>query len=111
MTATKNEKVNGDVFDLSNLTPETGVSVTPRSNEKVIELYNKLDQLEVGQSYRLPIELFTIFVNAKTNLKRVAKKVIISRKLDKYNFRCWRLADDTKLTTRRAYAKTTKKKK
>jgi len=106
----KQEKVN-DVFDLSNLEVETGVSITPRSNDKVIELYNKLDQLQVGQSYRLPMELFRLFVNAKTNLKRVTKKVIITRKLDKYNFRCWRLADDTILTTRRASAKATKKKK
>ena len=105
------EKTNGEVFDISNLSPETGISVSPRSNDQVIELYNKLNQLEVGQSYKLPMELFRIFVNAKTNLRRVTKKVIITRKLDKYNFRCWRLPDDTKLTTRRASAKTTTKKK
>ena len=105
------EKTNGEAFDFASLAPETGISITPRSNEQVIELYNKLDQLEVGQSYRLPMELFVTFRNAKVNLTRTTKKVIISRKLDKYNFRCWRLADETKLTTKRAPVKTATKKK
>jgi hypothetical protein len=103
-------KKDETAFDLSTLEPETGISVTPRSNEFVIELYNKLDQLEVGQSYKMPMDIFRVFVNAKTNLKRVTKKIIITRKIDKYNFRCWRLADETKLSTRRAPIKTKKKK-
>lgn len=103
-------KKDEKAFDLSTLEPETGISVTPRSNEFVIELYNKLDQLEVGQSYKMPMDIFRVFVNAKTNLKRVTKKIIITRKIDKYNFRCWRLADETKLSTRRAPIKTKKKK-
>jgi hypothetical protein len=93
------KKVVKKSFDISSLQPESGLAVTPRTNEQTVEIYNKLNELAVGQSYKMPIELFVPFTNAKITLKRVANKIIISRKLDKFNFRCWRLADDTRLRT------------
>lgn len=86
-------------FDISSLVPESNIIVSPKSGETA-KMYDKLNELEVGQSYRMPMDLFRIYTNAKTTHRRMTKKVFISRKLDKYNFRCWRLADNTVLVTR-----------
>ena len=94
-------------FDLSALVPEDNVAITPKS-EGTVEMYEKLNELQVGQSFRMPMELYRIYCNAKTTHKRLNKKIFISRKLDKYNFRCWRLADGTVLARPR---QTQKKKK
>lgn len=96
-------------FDLDSLVPESDVTLIPRTNEETVKMYEVLDKLAVGQSYRMPMNLIRTFTNAKVTHKRVTKKVFIFRKVDTYNFRCWRLADDTKLSTRRVT--TTKKKK
>jgi len=106
--AKKTAKAKQVKFDIASLKPEIGVVVTPRTNELTVEIYEKLRFLEVGQSYKMPISLLTPFTNAKIALKRIEKRIIIFRRLDSFNFRCWRLADDVKLTTRRA---STKKKK
>ena len=107
----KKKAVNGKAvvakFDLATLAPEAGISVTPRSEESLM-MYNKLDELTVGESYKMPFELLRIFTNARTAHKRITKKVFIFRKLDKFNIRTWRLADDTKLTTRRKITKAKK---
>lgn len=97
--AKKSTKSTVKKFDLASLQPETGISISLRSNEQTVEIFNKLNELAVGQSYKMPMELFTQFTNAKVALKRNEKKVIISRKIDKFNFRCWRVADDIKLRT------------
>ena len=86
-------------FDLNSLVAEDNIVLTPKSSE-TSEMYQKLDTLNIGQSFRMPMELFRIYTNAKVTHKRLTKKVFISRKLDSYNFRCWRLADDTILVTR-----------
>ena len=105
--AKKINKTPVKTFDLASLAPEEGINVTPRSEESLL-MYKKLDELGVGQSYKMPFDLLRIFTNARTAHKRITKKVFIFRKIDKYNMRTWRLKDDTILTTRR---KTTKAKK
>lgn len=94
-------------FDIASLRPEENVAITPRTNEQTVEIYAKLRELAVGQSYKMPTSLLVPFQNAKIALKRIEKRIIIFRKIDAFNFRCWRLADGTVLTTRRS----TKKKK
>src|SRR6188768_1591409 len=91
-------------FDMNYLVPETGITITPRS-EDTIEMFNKLDALQIGQSYKMPSSLTRVFNNARSTHKRHTKKVFISRKIDNYNIRCWRLADDTILVTRQAKKK------
>ena len=87
-------------FDLASMKPEKGLHIVPRSEDTIV-MFNKLNELEVGDCYTMPKSLMRTFINAKTTLKRMEKKVIIYRNIDKYNFRCWRLEDGKILTTRR----------
>lgn len=91
---------NGKTFDISSLKPETGVVISPRS-EDTTAIFEKLNELQVGESYKMPRTIQRSFINAKVTLHRTTGKVIIYRNLDKYNFRCWRKPDGTILTTRK----------
>jgi hypothetical protein len=83
-------------FDLKSLVPEDGIVLAPRRQETV-EMFDKLNELKVGQSYRMPIDLLRIYHNAKTSHRKLTKKKFIHRKLDSYNFRVWRIEDDAVL--------------
>ena len=98
------KKTTAPSFDLTSLKPESGINVSIRSQD-AREMYEVLDKLEIGQSYKMPISFTRIFTNARVAHKRTTGKVFILRKLDTYNIRCWRVADDTVLVRR------TKKKK
>jgi hypothetical protein len=91
-------------FDPASMQVETGIKVAIRSQE-ASGMYDALDKLDIGQSYKMPAEAERMFTNARVAHKRTTKKVFIFRKIDSYNIRCWRVADDTILTRR------TKKKK
>ena len=87
-------------FNLASLTPETGFAISPRA-EGLVEMFDKLDALQVGQSYRMPRTVLKTYASAKSAHKRNTSKVFIYRILDKYYFRCWRVANDTILRTSR----------
>jgi len=90
-------------FSISDLRPEQGMQISgarPRTAEAE-EMIGKLNALKVNESYTMPRIVEKIYASAKTTLQRSSKKVFIYRTLDKYSFRCWRIADGTVLKTKR----------
>ncbi len=95
------KKAKTTKFNLAALKPEKGIELTPTTTEETLMMYAKLDELAVKESFRLPLTLKKDFDNAKHSHKRITKKIFIFRKLDSFNFRCWRVADGTVLKTSR----------
>jgi len=76
---------------------ETGIEVELRKS--ISEAYELLDKLQVGQSIKVPSALKRQLLSAKCSIVRRTGKVFITRTIDKYNIRMWRIADGTKLKT------------
>ncbi len=91
-------------FELSQLKPESNITVVGYSEETQL-MFDKLNELEVGQSYKMPMDYLRIYNNAKTAHKRINGKIFIMRKLDKYNIRTWRMKEGTILRTPRGTRK------
>jgi hypothetical protein len=92
------------LFNLTKIKIEDGIPM-PIRTQGAKEMFAKLDELKVGQSYRMPKELVNTYTHARNIHKRTTGKVFTMRYLDSYNFRCWRLEDETVLRTQRTKKK------
>jgi len=82
---------------LSDLKIESGIQVETRKS--ISEAYELLDRMQVGQSIKVPTVLRRQIISAKCSIVRNTNKVFITRTVDKYNIRLWRIEDGTKLKT------------